>query len=229
MVKHTSFYRAINCAFYHSALAIISLVVFTVYVMTGHILTAERVFVVLGLLMAVRVCFTLFFSFGVMYLKESAVSEKRVQAFLELEEREPSVSNVIENGVSSKDNVPLLKLEGITAYWDKSLNPTLKDISLEVKQGELHIVVGPVGAGKSSLLMTILGELPVSEGIKKVHGRVGYASQQAWIFNATVKENILFGQDFDEDRYQQVIECCALKKVVTNCFRNGTNQFWLSL
>lgn len=82
---------------------------------------------------------------------------------------------------------------------------------------------------KSSLLMTILGELPVSEGIKKVYGRVGYASQQAWIFNATVKENILFGQDFDEDRYQQVIECCALKKVVTNCFRNGTNQFWLSL
>ena len=79
MVKHTSFYRAINCAFYHSALAIISLVVFTVYVMTGHILTAERVFVVLGLLMAVRVCFTLFFSLGVMYLKESAVSEKRVQ------------------------------------------------------------------------------------------------------------------------------------------------------
>ncbi|CAH3114175.1 unnamed protein product [Pocillopora meandrina] len=212
MVKHTSFYRAINCAFYHSALAIISLVVFTVYVMTGHILTAERVFVVLGLLMAVRVCFTLFFSLGVMYLKESAVSEKRVQAFLELEEREPSVSNVIENGVSSKDNVPLLKLEGITAYWDKSLNPTLKDISLEVKQGELHIVVGPVGAGKSSLLMTILGELPVSEGIKKVHGKVGYASQQAWIFNATVKENILFGKDFDEDRYQQVIECCALKK-----------------
>lgn len=82
---------------------------------------------------------------------------------------------------------------------------------------------------KSSLLMTILGELPVSEGIKKVHGRVGYASQQAWIFNATVKENILFGQDFDEDRYQHVIECCALKKVVTNCFCNGTNQFWLSL
>ena len=41
------------------------------------------------------------------------------KAFLELEEREPSVSNVIENGVSSKDNVPLLKLEGITAYWDK--------------------------------------------------------------------------------------------------------------
>ncbi|XP_022806581.1 multidrug resistance-associated protein 4-like [Stylophora pistillata] len=212
MVKGTSFYRAINCAFYLSALAIISLVVFTVYVMTGHILTAEKVFVVLGLLMAVRVCFTLFFSLGVMYLKESAVSEKRLQAFLELEEREFSVSNIIENGVGSKEDVPVLKLEGITAYWDKSLNPTLKDISLEVKQGELHIVVGPVGSGKSSLLMTILGELPISEGIKKVHGRVGYASQQAWIFNGTVKENILFGQDFNEDRYQQVIECCALQK-----------------
>lgn len=61
--------------------------------------------------------------------------------------------------------------------------------------------------------MTILGELPISEGTKKVHGRVGYASQQAWIFNGTVKENILFGQDFDEDQYLQVIEGCALQKV----------------
>lgn len=79
MVKYSGVFRAINSGFYLSALPIIALVVFVVYVMTGHTLTAERVFVVLGLFMAVRVGFTLFFSLGMMYLKESSVSEKRLQ------------------------------------------------------------------------------------------------------------------------------------------------------
>ena len=61
--------------------------------------------------------------------------------------------------------------------------------------------------------MVFLGELPISDGDRKVHGRVGYASQQAWIFSGTVKENIVFGQEFDKDRYLEVIEACALQKV----------------
>lgn len=61
--------------------------------------------------------------------------------------------------------------------------------------------------------MTILGELSISDGDRYIHGKVGYASQQAWIFNGTVKENILFGQDFDKDRYLEVIDACALQKV----------------
>ena len=64
--------------------------------------------------------------------------------------------------------------------------------------------------------MVFLGELPISHGDRKVHGRVGYASQQAWIFSGTVKENIVFGQEFDKDRYLEVIEACALQKV-GNC------------
>ena len=74
--------RAVNGAFYNSALAVISFVVFTTYVMTQHTITPERVFVVLGLFLSVRVCFTLFFSLGVMYLKEATVSEKRLQVML---------------------------------------------------------------------------------------------------------------------------------------------------
>ena len=73
---------------------------------------------------------------------------------------------------------------------------------------------------QSSLLMTILGELPISDGEQSIHGKIGYASQQAWIFNGTVKENILFGQDFNKDRYLDVINACALQKV-----RSGHYQF----
>ena len=82
VVKFSSLFRAINCGFYFSALPVIALVVFVVYVMTGNTLTAERVFVVLGLFMAVRVSFTLFFSLGIMYTKESSVSEKRLQVII---------------------------------------------------------------------------------------------------------------------------------------------------
>ena len=82
MVKYAALFRAINSGFYFAALPVIALVVFVVYVTTGHTLTAERVFVVLGLFMAVRVSFTLFFAMGMMYIKESSVSEKRLQVTL---------------------------------------------------------------------------------------------------------------------------------------------------
>ena len=64
--------------------------------------------------------------------------------------------------------------------------------------------------------MTILGELSISDGDRYVHGKVGYASQQAWIFNGTVKENILFGKPFDVEKYSAVIYACALVEVGTN-------------
>ena len=66
---------------------------------------------------------------------------------------------------------------------------------------------------QSSLLMAILGEMPVTKGSIEVKGRIGYASQQAWIFSGSVRENIVFGHGFDEDRYQKTILACALKKV----------------
>ena len=73
--------------------------------------------------------------------------------------------------------------------------------------------------GQSSLLMALLGEMPLSQGDIQVKGRIGYASQQPWIFSGTVKENITFGQEFDEDRYNRVIEACALRKVgVLHCY-----------
>ena len=75
--------------------------------------------------------------------------------------------------------------------------------------------------------MVLLGELPVSDGDRKVHGRVGYASQQAWIFSGTVKENIVFGQEFNKDRYLEVIEACALQKV-GNCMILAPREPFLS-
>lgn len=61
--------------------------------------------------------------------------------------------------------------------------------------------------------MAILGELPLSEGTITVKGKIAYASQQAWIYNGTLRQNILFGQDDEEDKFTEVIKACALDKV----------------
>lgn len=101
----------------------------------------------------------------------------------------------------------------VTAKWEigQSEN-TLKDLNLQLEKGKLYAVVGMVGSGKSSLLSTILGEISLVQGETWVNGSVSYASQEAWVFGSTVRQNILFGQDYDHQRYQKVVKACALLK-----------------
>ncbi|KAF5947197.1 hypothetical protein HYC85_013154 [Camellia sinensis] len=97
--------------------------------------------------------------------------------------------------------------------WDaSSLKPTLADINLVVQFGEKIAVCGEVGSGKSTLIATILGEVPNINGIVQVHGKVAYVSQTAWIQTGTIQENILFGSNTEKHRYQEVLEKCSLIK-----------------
>jgi ATP-binding cassette subfamily C (CFTR/MRP) protein 4 len=82
-----------------------------------------------------------------------------------------------------------------------------------MQQYPLLAVVGQVGAGKSSLLQCLLGELNLLDGSIEMKGRVSYASQESWIFSATLRENVLFGKLYDQQRYNTVLEACALDKV----------------
>lgn len=87
---------------------------------------------------------------------------------------------------------------------------SLKGINFTVRPGELLVVVGRVGSGKSSILMTVMGELPIVSGDMTLYGRVSYASQEPWIFSGTVQENILFGAEYNERLLNEVIQVCAL-------------------
>ena len=71
-------------------------------------------------------------------------------------------------------------------------------------------VVGKVGSGKSSMISAILGEMNKQSGSYYINGNVSYAAQQAWILNATLKDNILFGNEYIESKYNNVLEACAL-------------------
>ncbi|KAF9139964.1 hypothetical protein BGX30_007218 [Mortierella sp. GBA39] len=88
--------------------------------------------------------------------------------------------------------------------------PTLRNITLSVKNKSLTAVVGRVGQGKSSLLNAIIGEMYKQEGTICVRGRIAYVPQQAFIVNATVRDNIIFGNPFDQEHYRRVLTACGL-------------------
>lgn len=91
-------------------------------------------------------------------------------------------------------------------------NSTLKNVNIQVKKGSFVAIVGSVGSGKSSLLSALLGEMNCVHGKINISGEleIAYVAQQAWIQNTTLKNNILFGLPYNDERYRKVIEACAL-------------------
>ncbi|CAK9815097.1 Probable multidrug resistance-associated protein lethal(2)03659 [Anthophora plagiata] len=104
-----------------------------------------------------------------------------------------------------------VQMINVTAKWEPGQSEnTLMGVNLELQKGKMYAVIGMVGAGKTSFLSAILGEIDVTEGHVKVNGSLSYAGQEAWVFGSTVRQNILFGQLYDRHRYQKVIKACSL-------------------
>ncbi|XP_078045915.1 putative multidrug resistance-associated protein lethal(2)03659 isoform X1 [Augochlora pura] len=104
-----------------------------------------------------------------------------------------------------------IKMHNVRAKWEPGQSEnTLDEVNLDLEKGKLYAVIGMVGAGKSSLLSAILGEIEVTEGHVKINGSLSYAGQEAWVFGSSVRQNILFGQTYDRHRYQRVVKACSL-------------------
>lgn len=158
---------------------------------------------------------------------ESWVSLQRVNAFLQ----ETDLIDRYEEGAATavSDDPTFIGFRNATFAW-------LKDVPIGSEErnfklyfdgnllfpiGKISLVAGQTGAGKTSLLMALLGEMhfesrgPDSSFGLPRSGGVAYASQQSWLQNRTLRENILFGAPFDEERYKQVVTECALERDFT--------------
>lgn len=143
-------------------------------------------------------------------LVEASVAAGRISSFLNADElqtdamiREDAVENIGEESV---------RVTNGTFTWNKNKvdNNCLKGIDFSVAKGELSCVIGRVGSGKSSFLQAIVGELHKREGEVILRGSTAYVSQQYFIMNASIRDNILFGHRYDPEFYQQTIRACAL-------------------
>uniref|UniRef100_T1IZ26 Uncharacterized protein n=1 Tax=Strigamia maritima TaxID=126957 RepID=T1IZ26_STRMM len=212
VITKTSYYRAFNIAIYFTSSKLILFLTFLTYVLSGNSLTAEKVFVTVALYNNIRMIMTLLFPFAVAQGAETLVSIKRLEEFLLLEEKD-AASSVYRSNVRPKLSECGIWVDRVTAFWNKEYSwATLRNISVNVKPGELLAIVGPVGAGKSSLLMTLLGELPTESGSIRIKGKIAYVSQEPWLFSSSIRNNILFGQPYNEEKYQKILRVCALDK-----------------
>ncbi|ETN62869.1 multidrug resistance-associated protein 1 [Anopheles darlingi] len=203
ILKRMAYYGAGIYFTFTIAPFLVTLVSFAVYVLVDeeNILDPQTAFVSLALFNILR------FPLGMLpmmvtFSMQAWVSVKRIDKFLNSAELDPS--NVTHN----KSDEALTIKDGTFSWGEET--PTLKNINLSLRKGQLSAIVGTVGTGKSSLISALLGEMEKQSGIVNTDGTIAYVPQQAWIQNATLRDNILFGKSFDQQKYDKVIECCAL-------------------
>uniref|UniRef100_A0A8C6J1F9 Uncharacterized protein n=1 Tax=Melopsittacus undulatus TaxID=13146 RepID=A0A8C6J1F9_MELUD len=168
-----------------------------------NVLTATKVFTSISLFNILRL--PLFDLPSVISaVAQTKVSLSRLEDFLCAEDINPEDVNTSYSGNHAVGFI------GASFRWEKNGVPVLKNLSVSIPEGTLVAVVGEVGSGKSSFLSAVLGEMEKLEGTVQRRGSVAYASQQAWIQNGTLQENILFGANLHRPYYELVLESCAL-------------------
>ncbi|NWV28367.1 MRP1 protein, partial [Origma solitaria] len=135
---------------------------------------------------------------------QTKVSLSRLEDFLFAEDLNP------EDVSTNYNENHAVGFIGASFRWEKNGLPILKNLSVSIPEGSLVAVVGQVGSGKSSFLSAVLGEMEKLEGMVQRRGSVAYVSQQAWIQNDSLQENILFGSSLNRPYYELVLESCAL-------------------
>ncbi|KAH9747850.1 ABC transporter C family member 2 [Citrus sinensis] len=133
------------------------------------------------------------------------VSLQRLEELLLAEERILMPNSPLE------PELPAVSIKNGNFSWD-SKSPTLSNINLDIPVGSLVAIVGGTGEGKTSLVSAMLGELPpLKDASVVIRGTVAYVPQISWIFNATLRKNILFGSEFDPAKYWKTIDVSALQ------------------
>ena len=110
-----------------------------------------------------------------------------------------------------------IRVKNLTLSWSENATPVIGDVSMDFQAGQLTMIVGPVGCGKSSLLRGLLGETPSSKGhvyIDRAHA--AFVDQSSWIQNTSIRNNIIGISEFEPEWYNRVVYSCALDTDIEN-------------
>ncbi|KAJ8418122.1 hypothetical protein AAFF_G00138310 [Aldrovandia affinis] len=205
VMKKFAYLSSVSTFIFACAPALVSLASFAVFVTVSNenVLDAEKAFTSISLFNILRFPLAML-PMLIAAMVQTSVSKKRLEKFLGAED--------LDLGAVRHDSSfnTAISVCDATCAWEKDSDPVLKSVSLDIKPGRLVAVVGAVGSGKSSLISAMLGEMHTPKGFINIMGSVAYVPQQAWIQNATLRDNILFGSALDEARFQAVLDACAL-------------------
>ncbi|MBN3303875.1 MRP1 protein, partial [Amia calva] len=215
VLKKAAYLSAVSTFTWVCTPFLVALSTFAVYVLVDdtNVLDAQKAFVSLALFNILRFPLNML-PMVISSMVQASVSLKRLRVFLSHEELDQdSVDH--KAIIGSTDSISVV--DGVFS-WSRNDPPTLNSqpccslcrINVHIPEGALVAVVGHVGSGKSSLLSALLGEMVKRDGKVSVKGSVAYVPQQAWIQNATMRDNIVFGREKKENWYQRVVEACAL-------------------
>ncbi|XP_074237719.1 multidrug resistance-associated protein 1 isoform X9 [Saimiri boliviensis] len=209
VLKKSAYLAAVGTFTWVCTPFLVALCTFAVYVTVDekNILDAQKAFVSLALFNILRFPLNIL-PMVISSIVQASVSLKRLRIFLSHEELEPD--SIERRPVKDGGGTNSITVRNATFTWARSEPPTLNGITFSIPEGALVAVVGQVGCGKSSLLSALLAEMEKVEGHVAVKGSLAYVPQQAWIQNDSLRENILFGCQLEEQYYKSVIQACAL-------------------
>ncbi|KAM4032250.1 ATP-binding cassette sub-family C member 2 [Anomaloglossus baeobatrachus] len=202
---HFAYLFSVSLFIFTCAPFLVSVASFAVYVVVSpeNVLNAEKAFTSISLFNILRFPLSML-PMLISNMVQTNVSCARLEKYLGGDDLDNSAIG------NDPDVDATIQFSEATFTWEPGTSPAVKNVNLDIKEGHLVAVVGGVGSGKSSLVSAMLGEMDHIKGHINIKGSVAYVPQQAWIQNATLKDNILFGSPLDETRYQRVLEACAL-------------------
>lgn len=213
-----------------------SMLAFITYASTGHQLLPDRIFASLAVFNALRSPLS-GFNMCTTKVTDAWASLKKLEEFVMAEEREEKIQwdFRMEDAIETRD-ASFTWEQALASSQEDSDNPmqavpsspapnttscangpspespfTVMNVNLNVRRGELLAVIGSVGSGKSSLLGALAGDMRLTAGEVRMGTTRAFCPQYAWIQNTSVRNNILFGMEYDEERYNAVVDACALR------------------
>uniref|UniRef100_A0A3B4TNU9 ATP-binding cassette sub-family C member 5 n=1 Tax=Seriola dumerili TaxID=41447 RepID=A0A3B4TNU9_SERDU len=205
ILELTGYFQSITVGVAPIVVVIASVATFSAHMLLGYDLTAAQAFTVVTVFNAMTFALKVT-PFSVKSLSEASVAVERFKSLFLL----PEFDSVRALPADPQVAVEMCRASLAWEGGGQSTQPSPCN-----QTGKLVGVCGSVGSGKTSLISAILGQMTVLEGSVAVRGRLAYVAQQAWILNATLRDNILFGQQYQEDRYQSVLSACCLRPDLT--------------